>query len=155
MARIAQFPPVLLAGALSAACVGPTFYRPAPPQVERFTAAPLSTANPGVQASDSAQRFLTQRDVPSNWWTLFGSGQLDELVDELASAGVPISPVLSRDEMLVHPQFVERGLLTTAPDGTRALAHPLRFAVHPARRPGLPPALGEHGDGGFSPLDGA
>ena len=74
----------------------------------------------------------------------------DELVAELGALGVPASPVLSREEVLVQPQFLERGLFTTAPDGTRALAHPVRYERHPARPPGLPPALGELAEGGFS-----
>ena len=73
----------------------------------------------------------------------------DELVADLGARGVPISPVLNREEMMEHAQFKERGLFVTAPDGTRALAHPVRYLVHPVVQPGLPPALGEH-DGGWN-----
>jgi NodT family efflux transporter outer membrane factor (OMF) lipoprotein len=34
----------------------------------------------------AAQRFLEQQDVARNWWTLFGSAQLDELVTEALRA---------------------------------------------------------------------
>jgi crotonobetainyl-CoA:carnitine CoA-transferase CaiB-like acyl-CoA transferase len=78
----------------------------------------------------------------------------DELLEALWAVGVPATPVLSRDEMLVHPQFTERGLLVSAPDGSRSLAHPVRYERHPARRPGLPPGLGDHRERGFAPRSG-
>jgi NodT family efflux transporter outer membrane factor (OMF) lipoprotein len=62
------------AAALLAACVGPNFKRPAPPQVERYTHGEL----PAKTAS--AQRFLAEAEVPRNWWTLFGSEELNALV---------------------------------------------------------------------------
>ncbi|MDO8364512.1 MAG: CoA transferase [Actinomycetota bacterium] len=73
----------------------------------------------------------------------------DELVAHLTPYGVPIAPVLSRDEMMEHPNFRERGVITTGPDGYRAVGHPLRFAVHPALPPGRPPELNEHPDARF------
>jgi crotonobetainyl-CoA:carnitine CoA-transferase CaiB-like acyl-CoA transferase len=69
-----------------------------------------------------------------------------DLLERLGEQGVPVAPVLTRDEMLVHPHFRQRGLLTTGPDGYLALGHPIRYAVHPALEPGLPPEL---------PIDGA
>jgi len=63
------------------ACVGPNFHRPVPPQPARFTVEPLapetaSAAGPG----GTAQTFLAGADVPKNWWTLFGSAELEALV---------------------------------------------------------------------------
>jgi NodT family efflux transporter outer membrane factor (OMF) lipoprotein len=63
------------------ACVGPNFHRPAPPQPPRFTVEPLppstaSASGPG----GAAQTFLAGADVPKNWWTLFGSAELEALV---------------------------------------------------------------------------
>ncbi len=65
-----------------------------------------------------------------------------ELLDQLRSASVPIAPVLTRQEMLEHPHFRERGTLTTGPDGYLTIAHPVRYRVHPALPPGLPAELG-------------
>ena len=70
-----------------AACVGPDFHRPEPPSAPRYTEEPLASATasaPGV--GGAAQRFLEQQDVARNWWTLFGSAQLDELVTEALRA---------------------------------------------------------------------
>jgi NodT family efflux transporter outer membrane factor (OMF) lipoprotein len=63
------------------ACVGPNFHRPAPPPVDRYTteALPLETAS-AKGAAGAAQRFLLEQEVPRDWWTRFGSEELDALV---------------------------------------------------------------------------
>jgi crotonobetainyl-CoA:carnitine CoA-transferase CaiB-like acyl-CoA transferase len=65
----------------------------------------------------------------------------DEAVAALAAADVPVAPVLTRREMLAHPHFVARGVVTTGPDGEPAIGHPVRFVNHPARPPGPVPPL--------------
>ena len=85
-----------------AACVGPNFHRPAAPDVDRYTADPLPAATAATAAAGrgpataqppamsgtagAAQRFLSGADVPKNWWTLFGSDELNGLVDEALRA---------------------------------------------------------------------
>ncbi|HEY0802473.1 MAG TPA: efflux transporter outer membrane subunit [Steroidobacteraceae bacterium] len=63
------------------ACVGPNFHRPAPPRVDRYTAEvlPLETAS-ARGAAGAAQRFLLEQEVPRDWWTRFGSEELEALV---------------------------------------------------------------------------
>jgi crotonobetainyl-CoA:carnitine CoA-transferase CaiB-like acyl-CoA transferase len=68
----------------------------------------------------------------------FASRQRDDLVEQLAPLGVPIAPVLSREEALDHPHFRARGPIADGPDGERWLGHPIRYRNHPARPPGLP-----------------
>jgi NodT family efflux transporter outer membrane factor (OMF) lipoprotein len=69
------------------ACVGPNFHRPAPPRVDRFTAEtlPLETAS-AKGVGGAAQRFLLEQDVPRDWWTRFGSEEIDALVNEALRA---------------------------------------------------------------------
>jgi crotonobetainyl-CoA:carnitine CoA-transferase CaiB-like acyl-CoA transferase len=67
----------------------------------------------------------------------------DELVRELAAAGVPASPVLSQDEMLRAEHFRERGTVVDGPDGEPFMQHPLRYRQHPARAPREVPPLVE------------
>jgi alpha-methylacyl-CoA racemase len=57
----------------------------------------------------------------------------DELVRELAAAGVPASPVLSQDEMLRADHFRDRGTVVDGPEGAPFMQHPLRYRDHPAR----------------------
>jgi crotonobetainyl-CoA:carnitine CoA-transferase CaiB-like acyl-CoA transferase len=68
----------------------------------------------------------------------------DPLIAALASRSVPAAPILTRAEMLEHPHFRERGVITTGPDGYRSVGHPVSYRVHPARPPGRPPDLDEH-----------
>jgi NodT family efflux transporter outer membrane factor (OMF) lipoprotein len=73
-----------LAALLLAGCaVGPDFERPAAPEVSAYTAMPL----PDMTASGSddiaggeAQRFAARMDVDGQWWTLFESEALNQLV---------------------------------------------------------------------------
>ena len=53
---------------LAACAVGPDFQRPAPPDIPRYTAAPLP---PG---------FAMGQDLQADWWKLFHSAKLDGLV---------------------------------------------------------------------------
>ena len=69
------------------ACVGPNFHRPAAPQVDRYTAEALPPETASAKGpGGAAQRFLAQGDVPRDWWTQFGSEELDALVAEALRA---------------------------------------------------------------------
>jgi NodT family efflux transporter outer membrane factor (OMF) lipoprotein len=72
--------------AVGGCAVGPDFEPPAPPTVERYLATPearetVSADNPAGQA----QRFVTDRDIPAEWWKLFESPALDALVRQALS----------------------------------------------------------------------
>jgi NodT family efflux transporter outer membrane factor (OMF) lipoprotein len=70
--------------ALIAGCaVGPDFKKPAAPPVDTYVAAPLAStvATPHV-AAGAAQRFVDGGDIAANWWTLFHSNSLNELIEQ-------------------------------------------------------------------------
>jgi NodT family efflux transporter outer membrane factor (OMF) lipoprotein len=70
-----------------AACVGPDFHRPAPPSVERYTIEAFPSETASAQGpGGAAQRFLADADVPRDWWTRFGSPELNDLVSEALRA---------------------------------------------------------------------
>ncbi|MGH8210396.1 MAG: efflux transporter outer membrane subunit, partial [Steroidobacteraceae bacterium] len=72
---------VVISTALSSCAVGPDFHSPAPPATQHYTqgAPPQVTADaPG--AAGAAQTFISDRDIPGDWWALFQSESLDELV---------------------------------------------------------------------------
>jgi NodT family efflux transporter outer membrane factor (OMF) lipoprotein len=76
-----------LALLMSACAVGPDFERPAPPPVKSYTAEPLtkpaaSKGHTGIQP----QQFLEGRDIPAEWWELFHSSRLNELVEQALKA---------------------------------------------------------------------
>lgn len=78
--------PELVAAAaclLAAGCAaGPDFKRPAAPSVSGYTARPPSAtvATPGA-AGGAAQAFEAGADISGDWWTLFHSQPLNQLVD--------------------------------------------------------------------------
>ena len=84
-ARRAALSAALLA--LSGCAVGPDFLRPAAPPTDRYTADPLPAQTASAAApGGAAQRFVGDRDIPGDWWTLFRSPALDALVKESLAA---------------------------------------------------------------------
>ena len=67
---------------LAGCAVGPNFRRPAPPDVAAFTSPPVlaTAAVPGIAGGD-AQRFAQGTDISGEWWTLFHSAPLTELIE--------------------------------------------------------------------------
>jgi NodT family efflux transporter outer membrane factor (OMF) lipoprotein len=72
-----------MAAALAASCVagcavGPDFQQPPAPAVAGYTAKALT----GADSGGASQAFQAGADVSGAWWRLFGSRQIDALVDE-------------------------------------------------------------------------
>jgi NodT family efflux transporter outer membrane factor (OMF) lipoprotein len=102
--------PAGVAAALLSACVGPNFHRPAAPTVDRYTIEPLPAATvaaPGV--GGAAQRFLSQQDVPRNWWTLFGSDELDALVNDALRANPEVASAQAALRQAMENTAAQRG----------------------------------------------
>ncbi len=74
---------LLLGLTLSACAVGPNFKRPAAPADAGYGAAPTQGATataPGV--GGNAQHLVEGMDIPAEWWTLFGSAPLNQLIEQ-------------------------------------------------------------------------
>jgi NodT family efflux transporter outer membrane factor (OMF) lipoprotein len=71
-----------LAWLVLAGCeMGPDFKRPAAPVGGGYTAQPLSmTVSSTNVAGGTAQRFASGKDIAGDWWTLFHSKALNELI---------------------------------------------------------------------------
>jgi NodT family efflux transporter outer membrane factor (OMF) lipoprotein len=70
---------VLLVGGCT---VGPDFHNPHTSFPDRYTGEPLAESTTAASAPDGApQRFVPGENVPSRWWTGFGSPALDALVE--------------------------------------------------------------------------
>jgi NodT family efflux transporter outer membrane factor (OMF) lipoprotein len=75
---------LLAALLLSAGCaVGPNFKAPAPPQAPSYTPEQptATTSTPNVSGGE-AQSFVEGRDIPGDWWTLFHSKPLNDLIEQ-------------------------------------------------------------------------
>ena len=95
---------VVLACVLAGCTVGPDFRVPDPPTVDRYA--------PGA-APDLAMDACPDRDIPAEWWTLFGSPELDALVRRALER----SPTLAE----ARARLVEARELQTARTGATEL----------------------------------
>src|ERR1700733_4278589 len=78
LAFIAALTLLLIAGC----AVGPNFKRPSAPEAVDYTASPLSTTVASANVSGGeAQSFAKGSDISEDWWTLFHSKPLNELIE--------------------------------------------------------------------------
>ena len=72
---------------LAGCAVGPNFKKPAAPNVPSYTPTPISTTSSTVNVSGGeAQHFVTGGDIPGEWWTLFHSQPLNDLIERSLKA---------------------------------------------------------------------
>jgi NodT family efflux transporter outer membrane factor (OMF) lipoprotein len=71
---------IVLAGVLGfgGCAAGPNFTRPTPPSAARYTADTLGGER--ASANDTAQHLALGREVAGDWWSLFRSDAIDQLV---------------------------------------------------------------------------
>jgi len=84
VSRFAALAAPLLAGGC---VVGPNFTPPPAPTVSHYTQTPMpqtTAATPGVPGG-GAQHFVSSAQIPADWWTLFHSRELNELVEAALS----------------------------------------------------------------------
>ncbi len=76
----------------SAGCaVGPEFKKPAAPANAGYAPAPLSTTNSTSNVSGGeGQHFVDGQDIPGEWWTLFHSKPLNDLIERSLTANPDI-----------------------------------------------------------------
>lgn len=67
--------------------VGPNFKKPSPPPVPDYTPTPASTTASTLNVpGGEAQHFLQGQDIPGEWWTLFHSQPLNDLIERSLKA---------------------------------------------------------------------
>ena len=81
MLRRSTIAGVIAVGSLAGCAVGPDFHAPAPPAASNYTRGqqPGSTSDAPVPGG-AAQTLQSDRDIPADWYSLFQSAPLDELV---------------------------------------------------------------------------
>jgi len=63
--------------------VGPDFHAPTEPNVKNYTSTPLSkqtAGTAGVGSSGQSQAFVFNQAIPAQWWSVFRSKTLDDLI---------------------------------------------------------------------------
>ncbi|MAZ40366.1 MAG: RND transporter [Legionellales bacterium] len=70
---------------ISSCAVGPDFHAPATPPTNQYTQTKQPTktmATTGAKNAANAQQFNLQQDIPANWWVIFHSKQINQLVEQ-------------------------------------------------------------------------
>ena len=81
---------VLLGATLTACAVGPNYTAPPPPQTSGYILGTVPGAAPAATTATplpggAAQRFMSELDIPGQWWTLFKSPELNALIERSLS----------------------------------------------------------------------
>jgi NodT family efflux transporter outer membrane factor (OMF) lipoprotein len=80
--RVPRLIAALALSACAGCAVGPNFQKPAAPDVADYTPNPLAaTASTANVSGGEAQRFAKGSDISADWWTLFHSPPLNELIE--------------------------------------------------------------------------
>ena len=100
---------LLLASLLFEGCaVGPNFKTPAAPNVDGYLPTqPSTTTNVPNVSGGEAQQFVQSRDIPADWWTLFHSAALNDLIEQALKANPDLKAsqaalVVARENMLAQ-----------------------------------------------------
>jgi NodT family efflux transporter outer membrane factor (OMF) lipoprotein len=95
----------------SGCVVGPNFKKPTPPDVGGYTPTPISTTSstPNV-AGGEAQSLLEGQDIPGEWWILFHSKPLDDLIERALKANPDLKAaqaalLVARENVLAQRGF--------------------------------------------------
>jgi NodT family efflux transporter outer membrane factor (OMF) lipoprotein len=102
MKKVCAALPVILAVLAAGCAVGPRYHRPEAPANAGYAPAPLpqTSASTPIHGGE-AQRLISGRDIPFEWWQLFQSAALDALVERALQANPTIS---AAREALVQAQ---------------------------------------------------
>lgn len=118
---------LLGASALAGCEVGPDFHPPPAPTVSGYA--------PGTDASGpqvAAQRFDPGLDVAGRWWTAFGSGELDDLVDQALKANPDAQAAQAALKAARETYLAQNGaLLPTVDAGYNATAQKTSASIAP------------------------
>src|SRR5271155_260161 len=111
---------------LTAGCtVGPRFKRPAAPNVSGYTPAPISTTSSTSNvAGGEAQHLVEGHDIPGEWWTLFHSQPLNDLIERSLKANPSLKAAQAALIVARENVLAQRGAyypsVTGGISGTRA-----------------------------------
>jgi NodT family efflux transporter outer membrane factor (OMF) lipoprotein len=133
---------------LSACAVGPDFNRPQEPAVDSYVREPLPAglAAAGVPGGEE-QRFALGQDIPAQWWTLFRSPHLNNLIEtslknnpnvQAAQASLRQAQELLEAQRGSYYPTVQAGLTSSRQRASATLSAPLSsgenlFNLHTAQ----------------------
>ena len=116
------------ASALGGCAVGPDYTQPDLPAAASVSAGPLPARTAGQgEGAAASQAFLAGRDLPHDWWTLFGSAQLTALVAQALKANPDLEAAQATLRQTQENALASRGgLFPTL--GAKASANRIGFS---------------------------
>ncbi len=103
---------LVISAIITGCVVGPDFHRPDAPRVGHYTPTPLPNETAGGEGEGrGSQRFMIGKEIPSQWWTLYHSSPLDELIRQSLTNSPTIS---SAESALRAAQETRRAALGVA-----------------------------------------
>ena len=117
---------------LSGCAVGPDFEKPAAPEVSDYTVHPLpATAASPNSAGGEAQRFTKWSDIAADWWTLFHSKPLSDLIEQSLANNSDLKAARAALSVARENTLAQRGAyypaLNAGFTATRSRGHRRRF----------------------------
>ncbi|MGA7713032.1 MAG: efflux transporter outer membrane subunit [Rhizomicrobium sp.] len=104
---IASLTLLLLAGC----AVGPEFKKPDAPDMRDYTAQPLSTTVTSANVSGGeAQRFAPGADISADWWTLFHSKPINDLIERALAANPDLKAAQAALSVAHENVLAQRGV---------------------------------------------
>ena len=110
--RTASLGAVTIALAIGGCAVGPDFDRPPAPTDAGYTPEALATQTAFVRTrGGEAQHFVSERDIPGDWWALFHSEQLNRLIDQALKANPDLDAAQAALRQAQENVYAEQGTL--------------------------------------------
>jgi NodT family efflux transporter outer membrane factor (OMF) lipoprotein len=101
---------ICLTTLLTSCAVGPNFKKPAPPPVHDYTPSPVSTTSSATNVvGGETQRFVTGQDIAGDWWTLFHSKPLNDLIERSLKANPNLKAAQAALVVAVENVKAQRG----------------------------------------------
>ena len=109
----------LVSGVLLTSCaVGPDFAVPPTPDVNGYTPEPLTTSTVSAATpGGAAQRFVSDLDLPGQWWTLFHSQALTGLMAEALAANQDLKAAQAALTVAKQNVYAQQGMLFPSVNG--------------------------------------
>ena len=90
--------------------VGPDFRKPDGPPVSRYTAEPLPARTTSADIKGgAAQAFIEGMDIPAQWWTLFHSKALNDLIERAIRANPDLEAAQAALRVARENLYAQRG----------------------------------------------